>query len=943
MRIAGLKLRIIAYLGSALAGAALILWSAAADAANPRIALVIGESAYPDATLPTTANDAGLVAQVLQAAGFDVVGARDLDQKSVRESLRDFLDKANSAGPDMQAFVYFSGRAFQFAGDNYLAPVDARISRASDAPIEAVKLSDFTHALAAAPGLARIVVVDGARANPYAQQGDPLAGGLALIDPEPNTVVAFNAAPGAIGVEDAGDYGVYAKTLSGLMRQGGVDITEVLAETRIEVNQKTQGAQLPWSAGKLNTPYFLFERAPDAPPLVARRVPTKKPLKQLSAPEAYQVVIERDRLEDYEEFLRDHARSEQARRIEAILAARREALFWRRTLESNSPRAYWTYLKRYPRGPHAFDADRRLDAIAARREPPRDFEVIEYEGLPPPPPREIEYADRPVYYFGGDDFGPPPPPPPREYIIEEDDDRDWRDLPPPPRPTVAGMLPALAIAIPLGFAARAYFDRPRPDGRAPANAAPPPPRQPPGAPPLPRGVKAVERPEAAPPLRGTSAPPGSAGQVKFVPPPTAAAAGGRPPAPIATPVNAQTPAPAGSPTPNGAHPPQPTPGASPAPAANPAPSPAGARSPVPTPGASPAPNGVRSPLPTPAAGPTPSGAPAPLPAPVVSPAPVATGANPPAPTPSGAHAPLPTPAASPAPNGVRSPLPTPAAGPAPTPSGAHAPPPAPVVSPAPVATGANPPAATPSGAHAPLPTPAASPVPNGVRSPLPTPAAGPAPTPSGAHAPPPAPAVPPAPAATGANPPAPTPSGAHAPLPTPAASPASGARVPLPAPAAETKAPAVVKPMPEPATKAPDLRPSLKTPEARPVEIPKPVPAKPAAEPAKPAAEPAKPAAEAPKPKPVEAPKAEAPRPAPPPKAEPVKPAPVPAPRPEPPKQAPPPHVEPPKPAPAAAPRPEPPAAHVEPPKPAPAPPHVEPPKPAAPAAACGHPGQPHC
>ncbi len=259
-------MRIINIVGATLAGVSLAVWSVGADAANPRIALVIGESAYADATLPTTANDAGLVAQVLQAAGFDVVGARDLDQKSVRESLRDFLDKANAAGPDMQAFVYISGRALQYAGDNYLAPVDARIARDSDVPIEAVKISDFTHALAAAPGLARVVVIDGARPNPYAQQGQPLAGGLALVDPEPGSVIAFNAAPGAIGVEDAGDYGVYAKSLAGLMRQGGVDINDVLAQVRVDVNQKTQGAQAPWSVGKLDAPYFLFERAPDAPP-----------------------------------------------------------------------------------------------------------------------------------------------------------------------------------------------------------------------------------------------------------------------------------------------------------------------------------------------------------------------------------------------------------------------------------------------------------------------------------------------------------------------------------------------------------------------------------------------------------------------------------------------------------------------------------------------------
>jgi uncharacterized caspase-like protein len=669
-------------LSAALAGAALFVFTLGAQAANPRIALVIGESAYPDQALPTTANDAGLVAQVLQAAGFDVVGARDLDQKGVRESLRDFLDKANQAGPDMQAFVYFSGRAFQYAGDNYLAPIDARVARDSDAPIEAVKLSDFTHALAAAPGLARVVVIDGARPNPYAQTGAPLAGGLALVDPEPNTVIAFNAAPGAVGVEDQGDYGVYAKTLAGLLRQGGVDITEILAETRVEVNQRTQGAQMPWNAGKLAAPYFLFERAADAPP-PKKIAKVKQPLKQLPAQEAYQVVIERDDLADYEEFLRDHARSEQAKRVEAILAARREALFWRRTLESNTPRAYWTYLRRYPKGPHSWDAGRRLDALAARREPPPDFEVLEYQDVPPPPPRELVYADRPVFYFGGDDFGPPPPPPPRDYYVYEDDADDWRDLPPPPRPTVEGVLPTLAVAIPLLLAARAYHDRPRRDGVAPPSAPPPPPR-PIGPPPLPRGVVAK-----APPPSATPAPqpqptaPGQKprGEVKFVAPPPATP-GGRPPAPtpVATtaPKPGVSPAPTAPPTP-GASPtraPLPTPGLTPKPGASPTPAPSASptRAPLPTPSLTPKPGA--SPTPTASPTPAPSASPtrAPLPTPSVTPKPGASPTPTPAPSASPTRAPLPTPGLTPKP------------GASPTPTATTAPKPAATVTPEPRAS-----------------------------------------------------------------------------------------------------------------------------------------------------------------------------------------------------------------------------------------------------------------
>src|SRR5437764_5088966 len=76
---------------------------ASAQQTQKRIALVIGNGAYQAEALPTTANDAGLIAQTLQAAGFDVVGARDLDQDTLRRTLHDFLDKASASGTDTDA------------------------------------------------------------------------------------------------------------------------------------------------------------------------------------------------------------------------------------------------------------------------------------------------------------------------------------------------------------------------------------------------------------------------------------------------------------------------------------------------------------------------------------------------------------------------------------------------------------------------------------------------------------------------------------------------------------------------------------------------------------------------------------------------------------------------------------------------------------------------
>src|SRR5437660_11962846 len=105
--------------------------------AKKRIALVIGNAGYQAGALNTPANDAGLIAQTLQAAGFDVAGARDLDQDSLRHAFRDFVEKATSSGPDTVVFIYGSGYGLQLEGENYFVPIDAKIARPADVAAEA--------------------------------------------------------------------------------------------------------------------------------------------------------------------------------------------------------------------------------------------------------------------------------------------------------------------------------------------------------------------------------------------------------------------------------------------------------------------------------------------------------------------------------------------------------------------------------------------------------------------------------------------------------------------------------------------------------------------------------------------------------------------------------------------------------------------------------------
>ena len=428
-----------------------------------RIALVIGNGAYQAGALASPANDAGLVAQTLQAAGFDVIGARDLDMATFRASLREFIDKASASGPETVAFVYFSGYGLQFEGENYLVPVDARIARDSDVPLEAIRLSDLVRPLAGLPLKARIVVLDAARQNGFASSGQPLAGGLALAQPDAGMLLAFNAAPGTVAPEAKEGYGAYATALLEMIKEGGLRLDDLFERVRLRVDGLTQGAELTWHVSRVDASFLFFERAQGAPVEAQRFSELRsRPIREFDPRQAYLAAVARDSMRGYQDFLAAYPDDPLARRVRAILAARREATTWRESALADTREGYWSYLRRYPRGPHAYDARRRLAHLAAVLEPPAGFAMLSYD-VAPPPAEEIVYIERPVVYLADPVYElPPPPPVPVIYLPPRP--AYFVELPPPPPPLEAYVLP-----VPVYHPVPLWVERPSYVAPPPAN------------------------------------------------------------------------------------------------------------------------------------------------------------------------------------------------------------------------------------------------------------------------------------------------------------------------------------------------------------------------------------------------------------------------------------------------------------------------------------------
>jgi uncharacterized caspase-like protein len=575
-----------------------------AGVAETRFALVIGNSDYRAGALSTPANDAGLVADALTAAGFTVTGAANLDQATLRETIREFIDQVSAAGPDAVALVYFSGYGLQLNGDNYFVPVDANIQRDADVPLQALRISDFTQPLAGLAARVKIVILDAARENPFARSGEPLASGLALIDPVPGIAFTFNAAPGTVGPNEPGPYGAYATALTEMIAAGGLSLDDIFARVRLRVSELTQGAEIPWYVSGINGAFFMTEREagapppPDVRPFAAIR---DRPLRDFTnVADAYAAVLEVDTIEAYGQFLTVYPNSPYSRRVAAMLAVRREEIIWRRCVAADTPQAYWSYLRRYPRGPHSWDARRRLAILRAALEPPASFGFIDF-GVPPPPPDELEYVDRPILIFAGPGWAPPPQPP---IIFLPPQPREFVRLPPPPPPRERFGLPVpRSNVVPI-------FVKPPPVVRLPP--------RPPGVPPNGQTRGPISLPVAVKQPPHSASPPGPPPPSPPPPPPHAAPPPPRvappPPHPAPPPPHPAAPLPphpASPPPPHPASPPPPHPASPPQRPAPPPPHPA---TPPPHPATPPPPHPAAPPPPHPASPPQRPAPPPPHPA-----------------------------------------------------------------------------------------------------------------------------------------------------------------------------------------------------------------------------------------------------------------------------------------------------------------------------------------
>jgi hypothetical protein len=227
-----------------------------------RVALVIGNSNYSAVGhLPNPPRDAAVLAQTLRDAGFKTVQVEnDLSSEAMRRALRDF--SAQAAAADW-AVIYYAGHGIEIGGQNYLVPVDARLKSDRDVQFEAVPLEQVLTSIEGAKKL-RLVILDACRDNPFTQQmtrsvaSRSVGRGLARIEPDGGTLVAYAAKHGQVAQDGEGENSPFVSALVKHIGTPGTEINFLFRKVRDDVLAATGRMQEPFVYGSLPGENFYF-------------------------------------------------------------------------------------------------------------------------------------------------------------------------------------------------------------------------------------------------------------------------------------------------------------------------------------------------------------------------------------------------------------------------------------------------------------------------------------------------------------------------------------------------------------------------------------------------------------------------------------------------------------------------------------------------------------
>jgi uncharacterized caspase-like protein len=233
--------------------------ASAGDVQARRVALVVGNNAYPMAPLQNAVNDAIAVAKVLETRGFKVQRYTDLNWTGLGHAIDQFVSDLRTG--DI-VLLYYSGHGMQIDGENYIIPTSFSAADEAGGKRAAYSAEQLLERVNARNPLLTILILDACRSNPF-RPDRSLKQGLAAMEVGRGTYIAFATSPGSTASDNPnGQNGLFTTQLLTALQQPGLELDQVFGWVRKQVFTVSKGAQLPWTSSSVIGDFYFDPNVP---------------------------------------------------------------------------------------------------------------------------------------------------------------------------------------------------------------------------------------------------------------------------------------------------------------------------------------------------------------------------------------------------------------------------------------------------------------------------------------------------------------------------------------------------------------------------------------------------------------------------------------------------------------------------------------------------------
>jgi hypothetical protein len=302
--------------------AILVVFAPAAGAAG-RVALLVGNNAYPTSPLRNAVNDSRDLGAALRELGFRTIVKENTSRAEMIAAIQEFGKALEGAEA---ALFFYAGHAMQFKDRNYLIPIDAVMGSEDDVTFFSVEVAQVLDRMERARTRFNFVILDACRDNPFRDAFKVTATGLAQMSGPSGTLIAYATSPGATAADGFGRNGIYTGHILQNIKIPDMPVEVLFRKVREGVERDTKRLQTPWELSSIKGD-FVFNATG----------------RQAAA-----------------------GNGQAAGGPSADIAAQLELQFWKSVQDSNRAEDIQAYLDKYPSGVFAPLAKNRIDALLGR-------------------------------------------------------------------------------------------------------------------------------------------------------------------------------------------------------------------------------------------------------------------------------------------------------------------------------------------------------------------------------------------------------------------------------------------------------------------------------------------------------------------------------------------------------------------------------------------------